>query len=74
VELIGLRRELIDSSRSLMVSATATDDAGRSVRILAIAIRGEPRNYAISILVPRHSDPARVLPLIEEIVSSFELR
>ena len=74
LELIGKRRELIDGLRSLLVSGTATDGAGRSVRLLAITIQAEPRNYAISIVVPGHSDPARVLPRIEEIVSSFELR
>lgn len=74
LELIGKRRELINGSRSLLVSGTATDEAGRSVRLLAITIKAQPRNYAISIFVPSHSDPARVLPLIEEIVSSFELQ
>jgi hypothetical protein len=74
LELIGTRRERIDGARSLLVSGTATDEAGRSVRFLAITIRAEPRNYAISIFVPGQSDPARVLPRIEEIVSSFELR
>lgn len=74
LELIGKRRELINGSRSLLVSGTATDEAGRSVRLLAITIKAQPRNYAISIFVPSHSDPARVLPRIEEIVSSFELQ
>jgi hypothetical protein len=74
LELIGKRRELIDGLRSLLVSGTATDEVGRSVRLLAITIKAEPRNYAISIVVPLDSDPARVLPRIEEIVSSFELQ
>lgn len=73
LELIDTRRERIDGSPSLIVSGTATGEAGQPVRFLAITIRGEPRNYTISIFVPRHSDPARVLPRIEEIVSSFEL-
>jgi hypothetical protein len=72
-ELIGMTHETIDGSRSLLVSGTATDDSGRRVRFLAITVRGEPKNYAISIFVPRESDPVRVLPRIEEIVSSFDV-
>jgi hypothetical protein len=73
LDLIGMTRERIDGSRSIIVSGTATNEAGRPVRFLAITIRGEPLNYAISIFVPRRSDPARVLPRLESIVSSFEL-
>jgi hypothetical protein len=72
-DLIGMTRERIDGSASVLVSGTATDDAGRRVRFLAISVRGEPRNYSISVFVPRESDPARVLPQIEEIVSSFDV-
>jgi hypothetical protein len=72
-QLIGMTREQIDGSRSLLVSGTATDDAGERVRFLAITVRGEPQNYAISIFVPRRSDPVRVLPRIEEIVASFDV-
>lgn len=73
LELIGMRHERIGGSRSLLVSGTATDESGRPVRFLAITIRGQPRSYAISVVVPRGSEPARVLPRIEEIVSSFEV-
>lgn len=72
-EQIGVRREAIGGFRSLLVSGIATDESGRSVRFLAISIQGESRNYAISIVVPRESDPAEVLPRLEEIVSSFEI-
>jgi hypothetical protein len=72
-DLIGMTREKIDGSRSLLVSGTALDDAGRRVRFLAITVRSEPENYAISIFVPRESDPVRILPRIEEIVSSFDV-
>ena len=71
--LVGATSERIDGSRSVLVSGTAIDDAGRAVRFLAITVRGEPKNYAISILVPRRSDPDRILPQIEEIVSSFDV-
>jgi hypothetical protein len=73
LELIGMTRERIGGSRSIIVSGTTTNEAGRPVRFLAITIRGEPLNYAISIFVPRGSDPTRVLPRLESIVSSFEL-
>jgi hypothetical protein len=72
-DVIGMTRERIDGSNSLLVSGTAIDDSGRRVRFLSITVRGQPRNYAISILVPRRSDPVTVLPQIEDIVSSFDV-
>ena len=71
--LIGTTWERIDGSRSLIVSGTTTDAIGRSMRFLAITVQGVPRNYSISVLVPARSDPARVLPTIEAIVSSFQI-
>jgi hypothetical protein len=72
-DVIGMTREKIDGSSSLLVSGTAIDDGGRPVRFLSITVRGQSKNYAISILVPRRSDPVTVLPQIEEIVSSFDV-
>jgi hypothetical protein len=72
-QLIGMKRERIDGAPSLLVSGTGTDAAGRLMRFLAISIRGVPRNYAISIVVPGRSDPSRTLPLLAEIVSSFKI-
>ena len=72
-DLIGMTREKIDGSSSLLVSGTAIDDEGRRVRFLSITVPGQSKNYAISILVPRRSDPVTVLPQIEEIVSSFDV-
>jgi len=71
--LIGATQERIGGSRSLIVSGTTTDATGRSIRFLAITVRSQPRNYSISVLVPRRSNPARVLPTIEAIVSSFRV-
>jgi hypothetical protein len=72
-ELIGSRRDRIGDASSLLVSGTARDDAGRLVRFLAITIRSKPGagNLAITITVPARSDPDRVLPRLEAIVSSF---
>jgi hypothetical protein len=72
-DVIGMTREKIDGSSSLLVSGTAIDDGGRRVRFLSITVRGQSMNYAISILVPRRSDPVTVLPQVEEIVSSFDV-
>ena len=71
--LTGSSWEQIDGSRSFIVSGVTEDPAGRSMRFLAITVRSVPRNYAISVLVPAGSDPTRVLPTIESIVSSFEV-
>jgi len=72
-DVIGMTRERIDGASSLLVSGTAIDDGGRRVRFLSITVPGQSKNYAISILVPRRSDPVTVLPQIEEIVSSFDI-
>jgi hypothetical protein len=71
--LIGTTWERIAGSRSLIVSGMTTDATGRSMRFLAITVRGVPRNYSISVLVPARSGPTRILSTIEEIVSSFEI-
>lgn len=70
--LIGRTWERIGGSRSLLVSGTATE-SGRAVRFLAIAVKAQPRNYAITITVPTASDPATVLPRLERLLSSFEI-
>jgi hypothetical protein len=71
--LTGSTWERIDGSRSFIVSGVTEGPAGRSMRFLAITVGAEPRNYAISVLVPEGSDPTKVLPTIEAIVSSFEV-
>ena len=70
--VIGSRWELIGGSLSLLVGGTATEASGRRVRFLEISVGAEPHDYAITIVVPFASDPAKVLPRIEAIVSSFE--
>lgn len=72
-ELIGTTREQIAGSPSLLTSGTATDELGRPVRFLAIAVRGDVRTYSITIAVPAGSDPSRVLPRVERVVASFEI-
>jgi hypothetical protein len=72
-ELIGTTRERIAGSPSLLTSGTATDRSGRPIRFLAIAVRGDVRTYAITIVVPAGSDPSRVLPRVERVVSSFQI-
>ncbi len=70
--LIGSRWELIGGSLSLLVGGTTTDESGRRVRFLQISVGAEPQDYSITIVVPFKSDPEEVLPLVEEIVSSFD--
>lgn len=72
-ELIGRAREQIGGSRALLVSGVAANQKRGSVRFLAITVRAQPRNYAITISVPVGSDPARVLPRLERIVTSFAI-
>jgi hypothetical protein len=55
------------------VSGTADDPLGRSIRFLVIAIPGEQPTHAISIVVPAHSAPSRMLPRLERIVASFDI-
>jgi hypothetical protein len=73
MELIGTSRELIGGSPSFLASGTSTDETGRRVRFLVIAIRGEPSNYTISIVVSAGLDATQVLSRVERIVGSFEI-
>ena len=72
-ELVGRGWERIDDVRSLMVSGRMVGEDGRAVRFVAITIPARDGNYAITITVPAGSDPARLLPRLEEIVSSFRI-
>lgn len=72
-ELIGTTREQIAGSPSLLTSGTATDELGRPVRFLAIAVRADIGSYAITIIVPAGSDPSRVLPPVERVIASFDI-
>ncbi len=73
VDVIGTRQERIAGSPSLLTGGIGEDETGERIRFLAIAVSGQPLNYEISILVPVRSDPRRLLPRLEEIVSSFEI-
>ena len=57
---------------AVSVSGTGTDEAGRQIRFLVVAIDGGDRNFTIRVLVPREFDAAAVLPGVEEVVASFE--
>jgi hypothetical protein len=59
--------------RAFLVSGTADDPVGRSIRFLVIAIPGEPATHTISIVVPAHSAPSQMLPRLERIVASFDV-
>ncbi|MGH2631131.1 MAG: hypothetical protein ACRDHI_11325 [Actinomycetota bacterium] len=57
---------------AISISGTGTDDSGRALRFLVIAVEGGTRNFAIRVVVPREYDPSATQPQIEEVVSSFE--
>jgi hypothetical protein len=71
--VLGTAWQQVAGHRSLLVSGTADDLVGRSIRFLVIAIPGERPTYAISIVVPAHSAPNRMLPRLERIVASFDI-
>jgi hypothetical protein len=71
--LIGTRRERIAGAPSLLASGIGEDATGRSIRFVAIVVGGRSDNYEISIVVPAGSDPSRLLPPLEHIVSSFDI-
>jgi hypothetical protein len=65
--------EQVAGHRSFLVSGRADDPLGASIRFLVIAIPGEQPTHAISITVPAHSAPSRILPRLERIVASFDI-
>ena len=71
--VLGTAWQQIAGHRSFLVSGTADDPVGRSIRFLVIAIPGEQPTHTISIVVPAHSAPSRMLPRLERIVASFDI-
>jgi hypothetical protein len=72
VQLQGPRREAIAGRSAIVVGGSAVNQAGVPVRFLAITIRIGGENYAISVFVAETSDPVKVLPVVEDIIASFE--
>jgi hypothetical protein len=70
--VLGTAWQQVAGHRSFLVSGTAHDPIGRSIRFLVIAIPGERPTHTISIVVPVHSAPSRMLPRLEPIVASFD--
>ena len=70
--VLGTAWQQVAGHRSFLVSGTAHDPVGRSIRFLVIAIPGERPTHTISIVVPAHSAPSRMLPRLEPIVASFD--
>ena len=71
--VLGTAWQQIAGHRSFLVSGTADDPVGRSIRFIVIAIPGEHPTHIISIVVPAHSAPSRMLPRLERIVASFDI-
>jgi hypothetical protein len=72
-ELEGPRRDTIAEHPAVLVGGRAVNDSGVTFRFLAITLRVEEKNYAISVFVSDASDPVTVLPAVEYIVASFEV-
>jgi hypothetical protein len=73
VRLHEPRREEIAGRPAIVTGGSAVNDAEVAVRFLAITVGIDGETYAISVFVADASDPVRVLPAIEDIVSSFEV-
>ena len=71
--VLGTEWQQVAGHRSFLVSGTADDPVGRSIRFLVIAIPGERPTHTISIAVPAHSAPSRMLARLERIVASFDI-
>jgi hypothetical protein len=69
----SMTHEQIAGARSLLVSGSASDDGRGQVRFLAIAVPDSRRTFVISVAVPARSDPTQVLPIVEDVVASFEI-
>ena len=71
--VLGTAWQQVAGHRAFLVSGTGDDQLGRSIRFLVIAIPAERPTHAISIVVPAHSVPSRMLPRLERIVASFDI-
>jgi hypothetical protein len=71
--VLGTAWQQVAGHKSFLVSGTADDSVGRSIRFLVIEIPGERPTHSISIMVPAHMAPSRLLPRLERIVASFDI-
>lgn len=58
---------------ALAVGIEATDRRGRSVRLLAITVRGPEHSAVIAVRFAADSDPLDALPVIQKVVASFRI-
>jgi hypothetical protein len=72
VQVSGPERQDMGEHRAVVVGGNAVNEAGVPIRFLALTLRLEGQNYAISVFVADASDPVKVLPPVEDIIASFD--
>jgi hypothetical protein len=73
VAVLGTQRDRIDGRPSLSTSGRARNDAGTELRFVVTMVRARPRNYAIAAFAGADTDPAAVLPAVNQVAGSFRV-
>ncbi|MFN2590606.1 MAG: hypothetical protein ABR518_07525 [Actinomycetota bacterium] len=74
VKLGARQSQLVGGAPALTVSGTGRNDAGVSLRFLAITIEGtDGTTFAITAFTVADADPKEVVPRISEVVDSFRI-
>jgi hypothetical protein len=66
---VGTHPEQVGGMPAIVVGGRAVNEAGTRLRVLAIAVAGEDRNYGITVFVVHGDDTA--LPGVDAILRSF---
>lgn len=70
----GTSRQEVAGRPAVIAAGKATNEAGRRLRWLGISLAGPERSYLITIFTVHDSDPLQVLPPVQDVVDSFEIR
>lgn len=67
----GSEAQVVGGRPALLVGGTGTNPAGTALKLLAISVEGDPGPWAIVVFADAGADPARILPVAQEVVGSF---
>ena len=71
VQVIPPEAKDVGSRSALIYGGVGNNDQNTSIRFLAITVQNDPTNYGIAVFTAAASDPAVVLPPVNQVVESF---
>jgi hypothetical protein len=72
VELIPPEAKTVGTRSALVYGGVGNNAQNTKIRFLAITVEGKPNNYAIAVFTAADSDPAKVLPPVNQVIDTFQ--